>query len=498
MKRTTIGLLAPLMLFAPVAAGQHASSPSPSIEALQLPTFVTQLGKTHFPFKRASHYDSAEAVGTLPSGAVVIAGRTYSSLGEPHAGPNMAPDIFLARFDLVGSLEWIRHFGSSSAESIPRVNGDAHGPGGDATGWDLASDLAVGADGSIYVTGYTQSDLAETNIDNGSMFLAKFDADGALQWLRQIGEETKAVFVQPWGTKLHEYGDSWGHSMLIDPSGDVYVAGTTSSDLAEYNGTWDGFPSDVFLARFSADGRLQWLRQMGAVSSGIVGFDSIGEEYNPQIALHPSGAIVMTASSELWDFLPGWVIQVDSYVTLFSFDGEGTPLAAVPLPGTNSEGVSALAIDPTSGRIFVAGQSYGGGNSGTFVASFDKDLRLEWFAPDTPSLGIVGGLCVDAAGDLILAGSTTASLGEPNGGGADVLTAKLRGSDGELVWTSQIGKTTSALHGLDPKGSDYPFDISLGPRDTMVLAGSTGGNLAESNAGNSDVFVMRLNPDGSL
>ncbi len=518
MKKSSLFGLSVLLLVSP-AAGQR----SPAIEARHLPTYVTQLGKTHFPGGEAAVGDWPSAIVALRSGAVLIAGTTNGSIGEPHGGAD-DPDAFLARFDRLGNLDWVRQIGAITGPTIPALNGNPGGPGGDASKYDRAMDVAVASDGSIYVTGFTSGDLGETS-SYSDMFLAKFDPHGSLQWLRQLGVETKSTFVAPWGGSLDMSSSSGGSSVIVDPAGDVYVAGQTYDDLAEPNGTRSGgIGSDVFLARFTANGRLQWLRQMGMLSSPQVGFDSWGEDYWPKIALHPSGSIVMACSSELWNpILPGGILDIDNYVTLFTFDAHGNPLASRGLPAPSLEIEACLTVDPRSGRIFLGGYTAGlipeeeSGSLDPFVASFDTNLEFEWVRQlgthtaaqfgllDITKNDGIGSICIDEAGDLILVGGTGGSWNEQNAPFSDVLTAKMRGSDGSLVWVSQIGKATSAQHGLSLKSSEGFVTGDLAPGGMIVLTGTTSGSLAEPHGGPgvssgvaADVFVMRLTPDGKL
>ncbi len=483
MKKSALFGLSVLLLVSP-AAGQR----SPAIEARQLPTYVTQLGLGHYPVSGASHSEEGEAIVVLRSGAVLVAGRTYGSIGEPHAGATDTPDAFVARFDPAGNVEWIRQLGAITAATIPALNGNPAGPGGDASSWDVADDLAVAADGSIYVTGTTHSSLGET-VSGSDLFLAKLDPHGSLQWVRQLGVETSATVVTLPG-RLDASDYNGGTSILIDPTGAVYVAGNAKFD--------------VFLARFSPDGRLEWLRQQA-------GSNYEGWEFSPEIAVHPSGSIVLACTTEYVDLPFIW----DYYVTLFTFDPHGTLLASKDLPSTGYEEVGGLAVDDSSGKIFLAGHTGGslgetnGGGLDAFVAKFDVDLELEWIRQlgktTAASLGLqvntddyVAGLCIDRAGDLILAGFTYGSLAAWSAGGTDIFTAKLNGSDGQVLWVSQIGDITSTLHGLEALGNDWARDLALGPRGTIAITGGTSGNLAEPQAGSSDVIVMRLTPKGEL
>ncbi len=491
------------------AAGQRSAAAS----SQHLPTFVTQLGATHFPGGEAALEDEATAIVALPSGAVIVLGETYGSLGEPHAGPSDGTDVFLARFGPAGDPEWIRQIGATTAARIPALHGDPAGPGGDASSSERAAGLAVASDGSIYVAGTTYGSLGETNGGLYSdVFLAKFDEHGSLQWLRQLGAETAATFASPKGGSIDTSDYERAGSIVVDPSGDVYLAGETGGSLADIN--WDA--SDVFLARFSDSGRLRWVRQMGWMSSARVGFDTQGFDFAPKLALHPSGSIVLVCSSEFWDFGVPVGIDILNSTTMLTFDAQGVPLASRSLL-TDEEGAGDLAIDPRSGAIYLAGGttnelSEPNGGHDAFVARFDLDLELVWArqigVTTANDLGLIEikrvesvvGCCIDSAGDIVVAGSTTGSLNEPNAGPHrnDVFTAKFRSTDGEVLRVSQIGATTSALHGLGAKMQDWVQGVCLAPDDTIAVAGYTTGNLGGPQGGARDVFVMRLAPDGSL
>ena len=107
--------------------------------------------------------DGALGIGTDGGGRIYVAGLTAGEFVSPGAG---FVDGFLIAFDAAGAVAFARQFGS--------------------TGDDVVFDLAVGADGSVFLAGSTSGDLDGN--DNGDpteatsdLFVAKFSGDGVKQ-----------------------------------------------------------------------------------------------------------------------------------------------------------------------------------------------------------------------------------------------------------------------------------------------------------------------------
>jgi hypothetical protein len=204
------------------------------------------------------------------SGASVL-GQTRGNLIEPTGGVTR---YFVRNFDLDGSLAWSRQFsseqfayaggiaadssgnllvGGSTVEavgSLPTGNHstvlaklDANG----ATLWtrtlatadhERFTDVAVDRLGNIFAAGYTDGLLGEASGGSNDAFLAKYDPDGNLQWLRQ------------WGGSLSEENIF----VASDNLGNAYLAGTS------YERPPTGPPVQHvgFALKFDASGLLDW------------------------------------------------------------------------------------------------------------------------------------------------------------------------------------------------------------------------------------------------
>ena len=498
--------LAALIALAPTAAAQV---PAQRV-ALDVAPYVLQLGTQHAPAD-ASGADGLQRVAALPDGGAVLAGTTMAGLVEPLAGSGT--DLVVTRLFPDGSVRWIRQLGSLTAATIPAANGDASGPGGDSTGWELAGGVVVCPDGTIVVAGSTGSSLGETSAGAWDGFVAKLDGDGQLLWVRQLGVETAATIAPEPGAT--QWGDASGSeqldSVVVRPDGRIVAAGWTTGSLSQ-DSAGKAVP---LLVELDPQGQVLWLRQIGAQQMSALGFGpplgGHSDLYGLHLALDPSGELVVAGTSDY--FVDRFHFQ-DVFVLRYAADGR--PLAIRWPFAWGAEAAGGLAIDPFTSRIFVAGHTSGSvaeANAGAhdaLVTCLDASLATVWTrqlgATTATALGLLdasgheylNGVCLDGAGGVVLGGSTGGSLDQPNAGGSDPFTWRLRADDGEPVRVTQLGQTTATALGLDLSGEDGIAGLALGPAGSILLCGQTSGDLGDLHAGGNDALVLRLDASGDL
>ena len=84
-------------------------------------------------------------------------------------------------------------------------------------------------------------------------------------------------------------------------------------------------------------------------------------------------------------------------------------------------------------------------------------------------------------------------MGEASGGEYDAFVLKLA-SVGSILKLTQLGASTAASGGSN-SGNDYCRRAAVDVNGNVYCAGYTDGALAETNSGDTDVFVMRLSQD---
>ena len=231
-----------------------------------------------------------------PDGDVYVAGRTNGTLqGQASAGGD---DAFLRRYNADGDEIWTLQFESSESDS--------------------ASDVAVDAEGNVYVAGFTDgAQPSQDGAGDGDAFVSKYGPDGSEVWTRQFS---------------HENSYDSAESVALDGAGNVFVAGHTEP-LSD--GMMDASERSGFLRKVDSDGTEQW---------GLV----FGDLFNtvPGVAADGDGNVYVAGATAT-----GKVIG-DAVVRKYDTSGEElwTQQFGTPMHDTGID----VAIDG-QGRVYVVG-----------------------------------------------------------------------------------------------------------------------------------------------
>jgi hypothetical protein len=320
------------------------------------------------------------------------------------------------------------------------------------TGHDEGAKIAVDASGNAYVTGFTASTdfptVGPVQPANGGIpdaFVAKINVDGsALVYSTYLGGTGADGVVAPAPMIILP-----GSSIAVDGSGNAYVAGITSSiDFPTVNplqGALAG-TADVFLAKLNAEGS-------ALVYSTYLGGSSI--DWGRTVAVDASGSA----------YIAGITIS-DDFPT-------ASPLQAAL--GGDVDGFVAK-VDPAGASLVYS----------TYLGGTSTDQAE--------------GLAVDASGNAYVTGSTssadfpTANPFQPVLAIEDAFVAKLNAAGSTLLYSTYLGGSSDdngAAIAVDASGSAYVTGY------TSSTDFPTVNPLQGVNGGRQDVFVSKLNPDGS-
>ncbi|MEY4373698.1 MAG: hypothetical protein RL219_2467 [Actinomycetota bacterium] len=288
-------------------------------------------------------------------GSVYVTGGTAGDLASTNAGDDGTLDVFVRKFDPAGETIWTRQFGTPDDDTGVGVAVDDTGDvlvasytfGASGTGlpssvsstlrrfsaggeerwkrdfgaesWDNALDLALGADGSAYLTGFSWTLQSTTG-----MFLRRFTPDGDEAWTQRFGTIAGGV----------------ANTLAVAPDGTVYVAGGTYGNLTGTNAGPDG-TTDAFVRAFSSDGVTAWTRQFGTEYHD----DAFG------VAAGTNGVVVVGKTSG--DLAADGSGDDDAFVRRYTPVGDvlGTEQFG------NSDPDIAMAAALAGDAIFVVGQS---------------------------------------------------------------------------------------------------------------------------------------------
>ena len=173
-------------------------------------------------------HDDAHSIAVDELGYVYLAGYTRGWIGEAYEGhfDDWIGDLF-ARGRAIGSDRSYmggRYYGQGDAwvAQVDAVSG--------VTNWkrsigtpqaDVANGVAADKSGNVYLTGYTQGKLGDSQSGGKDVFVAKYDMRGALQWKQQLGET----------------GEDVANAIVVGQDG-LYLAGTNSGDDQSGDDAW--------------------------------------------------------------------------------------------------------------------------------------------------------------------------------------------------------------------------------------------------------------------
>ncbi|TAL01531.1 MAG: hypothetical protein EPO07_08215, partial [Verrucomicrobia bacterium] len=330
-------------------------------------------------------------------------GNTYAAgyfsgtadFGGTNLVSNGGEDCFVAKFDSLQNLVWLRQIGGTND--------------------DRATALALDGSGNLIVAGYFTGapDFGGTNLTSAGgsdIFLAKYDGTGNLLWARQAG-----------GVSLDT-----ARSAAVYTNGDIAIAGAFQiiaqfESVALTNRSYQGIlgSSDIFVARYNSAGQLLWAKGAGSTSPDQargVAFDRAGNVF---ITGSFSGNIIFDAIT-LTTVRKGLDIFFAKYDAAGNAVWARTPASAssdTTILQYDDEGASVTTDD--AGNAFFAGYFQGLGLFGSnyvasaasnapdlFLTKYDGNGNILWVRTAGGAAADSGNaLASDAVGNVFLAGS---------------------------------------------------------------------------------------------
>jgi len=265
-----------------------------------------------------------------------------------------------------------------------------HHDGGDL-GSDVATDMAVGSDGAIHVTG--TSDNATSDPDYLTL---KYRPDGSLAWANryagEAGDTPQAIAVDPVSGAVAVTGYSWvsspeGHQILTivyEPDGSTrwerWYDGPGGGNNSGYDTAFDragnvvvggvsyrtGSDYDFVTVKYTPQGEEDWVEYY----DGPAGFyDQI-----QTLAIDDENRITVTGRSA------GGGGQGQDYCTI-RYDADGTPLwtSRYSGPAMGADEPRSIVLHPDGG-VVVGGSSPGHGAAGSdaVLVRYDENGEEVW------------------------------------------------------------------------------------------------------------------------
>lgn len=332
-------------------------------------------------------------------------------------------DVAIAKYSSSGALVWVRQAATFNT-----------------TGTEDSVRMGVDASGNVYVCVRTTGTVSGASSNSGSNDLAvyKMDSNGSVVWIKQH---------RAMNTGGSEGGNGFGFD--IDPSGNLYVAYTTTSTVS--GGTLLG-STDIAVAKMDSYGNLIYIRQQPALNTTVAETDPVvrgDADGNCFVVYTTAGAV------------SGGLFYGATDVVLAKLSPSGSVLSVFQrrlLNTGGSEGSSQIRIDYdgqlvgayTTNSIVSGGTNLGSNDIVVFRAlvenakpsGYSAASDVAWIK-QASMFGALGSTSqhssfTDASGNTYISWtSASAPSGGTLVGSTDICVAELD-SNGGLVWIRQL------------------------------------------------------------
>jgi hypothetical protein len=382
---------------------------------------------------------------------------------------------------------------------------------------DQGQGISFDSSGNAYVAGETSSadfpGHSSTNKLKGAVnvFVSKIASNGSsLIYSTYVGGS----------------GSDSGNSIAVDASGNVSVAGGTSSidfpvTAGAFQASLKGTTSNAFVFKLSSSGALSHCTYLGGTGTDTA--------LGIALATDGSGDVFVVGKTSSSDFplqgaLQGLLLgSVGSgFVTKVNAT-LGAPLAYSTYLGGSSDGDSAgaVAVD-SNNHAYVTGQTFNSsfattsgvfqatcgscsnGNSNAFVSVINPGGTAFVYSSFLGGTGLdIGdGIAIDSNGNAYIAGTTTSTafpttagaLQVVYGGSSDGFVTKVNPQGTALVYSTYLGGSNfdaAASIAVDSSGNAYV----TGQTDSSTFP--TVGATQSALKGGNDAFVSEINSSGT-
>ncbi len=358
------------------------------------------------------------------------------------------------------------------------------------SGVDWGFDIALHDGGAVLLSGHTTSaDFAGANNSyhgaSSDAFVARVHPSGTIEWMTYLGGSSFDL----------------GRGMALDDAGHALLTGwTNSDDFARANNLFHGGSLDVFVARVSPTGTLDWVTYLGG-SADDLGFG---------LTVDAANAALLTGEAYSTDFEGANNVHHGGNYDAFAarVHSSGTLDWMTYLGGSDQDEANGIAVD-REGAALVMGDTYSTnfegrnnfplGNRDAFVARVHPSGTVDWMTYLGGSGNEVGyGIALDDDGAALTTGATVSLdfFGRNNshhGGGSaiDGFVARVPAS-GTIEWMTYLGGS----------GEEFALRVATDAAGAALVSGSTKSTDFEGREnsfhGVADAYVARIPPLGTI
>jgi len=341
------------------------------------------------------------------------------------------------------------------------------------SGNDEASDVKILEDGSVAISGYTDSSSGGIVSTHGQedFLIMKLDSDLEVQWWKTFGGSKRDI----------------AEAIALTADGGYLLAGLTESadgDVTNNNGI-----GDFWVIRLSTEGELIWERTLGGS----------GQDHAYDVLEKPSGNILVagytrSADGDVSGYDWGedfWIVELDS---------EGNMVSQWVVGAYRSEDCAQRLYLGEDGSVYAVGYfAYRDcGISCNYVDNQMSILKIsaagevEWFDQ-------FGGQWFEDGFDIVTESDGSAIAIGSQDAGVSLFSNGLGGKD---FWVISVDDEGNELWSKNYGGSftDVARCIVLTDDGNLIVAGQTTSNDidVEENSGMNDAWIIKLDSLGGI
>lgn len=288
-----------------------------------------------------------------------------------------------------------------------------------------------------------------------------------------INAKSQTSFV--WGKQFGSLEEDYTLNHVVDKNGNIYLAGKTKGSMDGYNlGENDGY-----IIKIDSLSNTIWTKQFGTPENDDVQWSAIDEKGCVYITGITLGSMERKNKG-----------KEDIFVVKYNPDGNKVWTRQF---GTDSTDMAQGIYADKNGGIYIAGGTMGilGEKSLGSMDGFIMKLNENGEKVYVSQFGTSGNdNAVGISGDgksLFVTGTTWGDLGGKNQGMIDAFAGSFS-SDGRPIKFVQFGTA----------GFDVGLQIISDDKNNLYIGGSTSGNLEQTQLGEGDCFLTKINSGGEV
>jgi Beta-propeller repeat len=331
---------------------------------------------------------------------------------------------------------------------------------------------------------------------------------------------SRSPFITQLGTKTflpgHNSNDTEQcNDIAVDRFDNIYCVGSTLSNFGY--GFLNDTTSDGFVAKFSREGKLLWIRQLASSNGRQELCQSVGVDYNGNVYCGGSTQGLLGTGQILNKNQQGAVL--DRTATAIDKDGfvaklntNGTVLWIKQFGSYGEDECANIAVSPsgntycgskTTGEIGVDAltnqyEYLGATSLNPLVAKIDTFGNVKWIrqwgalsVPDYVAVDSCSSITIDEDENVYCAGSTQGSIADTNGGATDIFVWVLD-KEGFTTTKLQVGVNASSHPDiLSVSNNQECYDVVVDKDKNIYCAVYTSAGFAEASGGGADIAVIK-------